>query len=427
MMIPKHHDRRRFLRGTGGALLALPMLEAFSSAKELERPPMRMVAVGTYYGLMPSRFHPQMTGVGYEMPELLKPLERHRDQFTVFSGLDHNIGGGHISTKYFLSGIPLAQVKGYAEANISMDQKAAVFAGGSTRFPSLTLGCETSLSNALSWTRNGAPVRPVTEVERLYHLLFRQPDRQTTAQARTKFATRRSILDLVRDQAGSFKKSIGHGDREKLDQYFTSVRELELKIDQSDSWLETPKPKTGFRAPRGVDHGTLSDKTPFFYDLMALALQTDSTRVMTLSFTELGKESGGLMGVNRGYHALSHHGKDEAAMNELAIIETFYVTQFARFLDQLRAVKEPNGQTLLDNTMALFGSGMSSGNSHSNRDLPVVLAGGGFRHGEHKHYARNGRQSVPLCNLFLTMLQRFGLETDTFNTSTAALSDFDVA
>ena len=158
---------------------------------------------------------------------------------------------------------------------------------------------------------------------------------------------------------------------------------------------------------------------------MTLALQTDSTRVITLAFTNLGKDNGGLPGVSHGYHTLSHHGQVKESIAELSIIETFHIAQFSRFLGKLKGIKEPGGQTLLDNTMALLGSGMSNANSHSNRDLPVVLAGGGFRHGEHKHYARKGRHSTPLCNLYLSMLQNFGLELDRFNTSNGTLTGFE--
>ena len=155
---------------------------------------------------------------------------------------------------------------------------------------------------------------------------------------------------------------------------------------------------------------------------MALALQTDSTRVISLAFTNLGKENGGLSGVSRGYHTLSHHGQVQDAINELSIIEKFHVEQFSRFLGKLKDITEPNGKTLLDNTMALLGSGMSNANSHSNRDLPVLLAGGGFKHGQHLHFARNGKHSTPLCNLYLSMLQNFGLEIDTFNTASGTLT-----
>ena len=158
---------------------------------------------------------------------------------------------------------------------------------------------------------------------------------------------------------------------------------------------------------------------------MTLALQTDSTRVITLAFTDLGKEFGGIPGVTRGYHTLSHHGQVKESIDELTLIETFHASQYARFLGKLKSITEPNGQTLLDNTTTLFGSGMSNANSHSNRDLPVIVAGGGFRHGEHKHYARQKKYSTPLCNLYLSLLLNFGLELDQFNTSSGTLTGFE--
>lgn len=417
-------DRRRFLRGAGGSLLALPLLESTATDSGAVSPK-RMTATGIYYGLMPHYFHPEQVGRDYEMTRVLEPLASHRDDFTVFSGLDHNLGGGHNSTKYFLTGIPVTQAKGYAEANISVDQKAAQFVGGDTRYSSLVLGCDTRQENTLSWSRNGNALPMVEEAERLYRLLFRKENAQSLTRLEKEFESKQSILDLVRDQSKSFGKGLGASDKEKLDQYYTSVRELEGRIEQSAQWLNHEKPSTNYKLPPGVDELTLHDRTPFFYDLMVLALQTDSTRVISLSFTELGKEGGGIPGVGTGYHSLSHHGQVQEVMDELAIIERFHTTQFSRFLDKLKEVKEPNGESLLDNTMALFGSGMSNANSHSLRDLPVVLAGGGFRHGEHKHYARNGRASVSLCNLYLSMLQNFGLEIDQFNNSTGTLSGLE--
>ena len=418
--------RRRFLQGAGGSLLALPLLES-TAADSQAVSPKRLAATGIFYGLMPHYFHPEKVGRDYEMTPLLEPLAAHRDDFTVFSGLDHNLGGGHNSTKYFLSGIPVTQAKGYAEANISVDQKAAQFVGGETRYPSLVLGCDAGQEHTLSWTRNGNAIPMVEEAERLYSRLFRKENAQSRARIERDFQNKQSILDLVRDQSKSFEKGLAASDKEKLDQYYTSVRELEGRIEQSERWLNREKPTTDYTLPEGIDELTLHDKTPFFYDLMVLALQTDSTRVISLSFTDLGKESGGIAGVSTGYHSLSHHGQVQSVMDELALVERFHTGQFSRFLDKLKEVKEPNGETLLDNTMALFGSGMSNGNSHSLRDLPVVLAGGGFKHGEHKHYARNGKTSVSLCNLYLTMLQHFGLEIDQFNNSTGTLTGFEIA
>ena len=418
--------RRRFLQGAGGSLLALPLLES-TAADSGAVSPKRMTATGIFYGLMPHYFHPEKVGRDYEMTRLLEPLASHRDDFTVFSGLDHNLGGGHNSTKYFLSGIPVTQSKGYAEANISVDQKAARLVGGDTRYPSLVLGCDTGQEHTLSWSRNGNALPMIEQAERLYGLLFRKENAQSLTRIEKEFENKQSILDLVRDQSKSFEKGLGASDKEKLDQYYTSVRELEGRIEQSAQWLNREKPPTNYKLPQGVDDLTLYDKTPFFYDLMVLALQTDSTRVISLSFTELGKEGGGIPGVSSGYHSLSHHGQVEEVMDELAIVERFHTAQFSRFLDKLKEVKEPNGQSLLDSTMALFGSGMSNGNSHSLRDLPVVLAGGGFKHGEHKHYARKGRTSLSLCNLYLTMLQNFGLEIDQFNNSSGTLTGLELA
>ncbi len=424
MLIKRKRTRRRFLQGFGGSLLALPLLEA-NSASGTFASPKRITATGIFYGFVPQNFHPQQTGRNFQSPLLLKPLESHRNDYSVFSGLDHNLSGGHNATKFFLSGIPTNQSKGFAEANISIDQKAANFVGGETRYSSLSLDSDRGNEHTLSWTRNGNNVQPIRSLEKLYRMLFRKENLQTRNQAERQLEDRKSILDLAKFQADQFKKGLGQSDADKLDQYFTSVREFERRIEQSSLWLDKEKPKTDYALPRGADSLTLKERTPLFYDLMTLALQTDSTRVISLAFTNLGKENGGLSGVNQGYHTLSHHGQVQAAIDELSIIESFHVAQFSRFLGKLKQVVEPNGKSLLDSTMTLLGSGMSNANSHSNRDLPVLLAGGGFKHGQHLHFARSGKQSTPLCNLYLSMLQNFGLEVDHFNTSSGTLSGLE--
>ena len=424
MLIKRKRTRRRFLQGFGGSLLALPLLEA-NSASVTFASPKRITATGIFYGFVPQNFHPQQTGRNFQSPLLLKPLESHRNDYSVFSGLDHNLSGGHNATKFFLSGIPTNQSKGFAEANISIDQKAANFVGGETRYSSLSLDSDRGNEHTLSWTRNGNNVQPIRSLEKLYRMLFRKENLQTRNQAERQLEDRKSILDLAKFQADQFKKGLGQSDADKLDQYFTSVREFERRIEQSSLWLDKEKPKTDYALPRGADSLTLKERTPLFYDLMTLALQTDSTRVISLAFTNLGKENGGLSGVNQGYHTLSHHGQVQAAIDELSIIESFHVAQFSRFLGKLKQVVEPNGKSLLDSTMTLLGSGMSNANSHSNRDLPVLLAGGGFKHGQHLHFARSGKQSTPLCNLYLSMLQNFGLEVDRFNTSSGTLTGLE--
>lgn len=417
-------NRRNFIRGVGGSFLALPLLDA-NSANGRSIPPKRITATGIFYGLVPENFHPAEVGSDYESPMLLEPLSPFRKHYTVFSGLDHNLNGGHNSTKFFLSGIPSTQSKGFNEANISIDQKAAQFVGGKTRFPSLTLDAHRGNEHTLSWSENGNAVRPIRSLERLFGMLFRKDSPTSLGLTRRDFIDKRSILDLAGDQARDFQKGLGYADKEKLDQYFTSVRELENRIEQSSLWLDRRKPDTRYSLPPSVDSLTLKERTPFFYDLMTLALQTDSTRVITLAFTDLGQEYGGIPGVTRGYHTLSHHGQVKESIDELSLIETFHATQYARFLRKLQSITETNGKTLLDNTMTLFGSGMSNANSHSNRDLPILLAGGGFKHGEHKHYAKKQKHSTPLCNLYLSMLLNFGLELDQFNTSSGTLTGFD--
>lgn len=424
MLIKRKRTRRRFLQGFGGSLLALPLLEA-NSASGTFASPKRITATGIFYGFVPQNFHPQQTGRNFQSPLLLKPLESHRNDYSVFSGLDHNLSGGHNATKFFLSGIPTNQSKGFAEANISIDQKAANFVGGQTRYSSLSLDSDRGNEHTLSWTRNGNNVQPIRSLEKLYRMLFRKENLQDRNQAERQLEDRKSILDLAKFQADQFKKGLGQSDADKLDQYFTSVREFERRIEQSSLWFDKEKPKTDYALPRGADSLTLKERTPLFYDLMTLALQTDSTRVISLAFTNLGKENGGLSGVNQGYHTLSHHGQVQAAIDELSIIESFHVAQFSRFLGKLKQVVEPNGKSLLDSTMTLLGSGMSNANSHSNRDLPVLLAGGGFKHGQHLHFARSGKQSTPLCNLYLSMLQNFGLEVDHFNTSSGTLTGLE--
>ena len=424
MLLKKKIERRRFLHGLGGSMLALPLLEINASSPSLT-PPKRITATGIFYGFVPENFHPVETGSYFTTPELLKPLDSHRQDYTVFSGLDHNLSGGHNATKFFLSGIPTNQSKGFDEATISMDQKAADFVGKQTRYSALTLDTDRGNEHSLAWTRNGNTIQPIRSLEKLYRLLFRKENSSDRNQTARTLADKKSILDLAKLQADDFRKSLGTEDTQKLDQYFTSVREFEKRIDQSSLWLDQEKPDTDYTLPTGADSLTLHDRTPLFYDLITLALQTDSTRVISLAFTNLGKENGGIPGVTQGYHTLSHHGQVPDAIDELSLIETFHVSQFSRFLGKLKDIKEPNGATLLDNTMALLGSGMSNANSHSNRDLPILLAGGGFKHWQHMHFARSGKQSTPLCNLYLSMLQNFGMEVDQYNTSSGTLTGLE--
>ena len=426
-------DRRTFLRGIAGATLSLPFLDAMAvgSVASTAAVPMRMVCVGTGLGFVPKLFFPAQTGRNYELPELLKPLARHRNDFTVFSQLDHGTEGvgGHGGIHAYLTGLLSKHSKGLPEANISLDQKAAEFVGVQTRFQSMQLSSGGSdANNTLSWSNSGVALPQLGNLKMINGLLFQKTDPSQVKHLKGVYTDHVSILDLVKTDADRLIGKVGARDKEKLDRYFTSVREVEKKLVQSRAWLDKPKPSVDYQLPEDADGLTFSERIPLYYDLMALALQTDSTRVITFASNDIGHDNGGL-GVTRGYHQLTHHGKVESYIHELAVIERFHTTQFSRFLDLLKAVNEPNGKTLFDNTMSLLGSGMGNASSHSNKDLPLLLAGGGFRHGEHKRYAKDkGRGSeTRAANLFVSMLQRFGLELDQFSSSSGSLTGLEVA
>ena len=205
------------------------------------------------------------------------------------------------------------------------------------------------------------------------------------------------------------------------------MRDVENRLTQASQWLDKPKPSVSYRLPVNADDLNFVDRVPLYYDLIALAPQTDTTRVITLALADIGGNYGGF-DISRGYHQLTHHGKVPEYITELSIIEQFHTTQFARFLDQLKAVQEPNGKTLLDNSMILFGSGMGNASSHSNKNLPLILAGGGFRHGEHKSYFKDEakKNATTAGNLFVSMLQRFGVETDRFGLANTTLTGLEV-
>ncbi len=435
-MIPigKSLDRRTFLRGVTGATLSLPFLDAMAVGSAVSRAvpavPMRMVCIGVGLGFVPKLFFPQQTGRNYALPELLQPLARHRNDFTVFSQLDHGTEaqGGHGGVHAYLTGILSKHSKGLPEANISVDQKAAQHVGVQTRYPSLTLGTSKDTNNNISWSSAGVALPQVSSLRMLFSLLFEQTDPSRVQALKGTYTDQISVLDLVKTDADRLMRQVGARDKEKLDRYFTSVREVEKRLSQSRSWLDRPKPVVDYDLPVDADGFTFAERTPLYYDLMTLALETDSTRIITFSSNDIGYDNGGL-GVTRGYHQLTHHGKVDSYIEELMIIERFHTTQFARFLDKLKAVQEPNGKTLFDNTMSLIGSGMGNASSHSNKDLPLLIAGGGFRHGEHRRYAKDkGRgTATPAANLFVSMLQRFGMELDSFSSATGTLTGLEVA
>lgn len=382
-----------------------------------------MVCVGNEFGMHPEAFWPTDDGADYKLSPTLQPLADHRRDFTLLSNLDHGLKGGHFAIHAFLTGVKAADARNMEEGGISLDQKAAEFVGSQTPFPSMAIGSDDGIHGGcqMSWTRTGTRVPPIPGPRELFRQLFVNNSADARQSARQRIELQSSILDTVLGDAKSLKRKLNRNDGQKLEEYFSSVRDVERKLNMDRLWQQVPKPETSMEEP--TNEGLVKDM-PAIYDLIALALQTDSTRVATL---EIGHSFAIRdLGIKAGYHGLSHHGKVQANIKQLVQIETYQLEQLARFIGILKSIKEPhtNG-TLLDRTMVLHGSGMGNANSHTNSNLPLILAGGGFRHGEYKRFPKAGRARVPLCNLFLTMLQRFGLETDTFSMSNGTLTGLD--
>jgi hypothetical protein len=382
-----------------------------------------MVCVGNMFGFYPPEFFPKQTGRGYELPELLQPLEPHREGLTVYSGLDHGVKGGHYAIHSFLSGVRTVDAKSMPEGNISIDQRAAETIGGATRFSSLTIGPEDGTNDGcqMSWTRSGTRVPPIPGPRQLFQKLFINDTEQDRARAAKRFAVQGSILDAVNADAKSLNRFLAKRDQEKLDEYFTSLRDVEKQLSLTKQWSKVPKPEPPIPEPTNTN---LVSDLPVLYDLIALALQTDSTRIATL---EIGNGfEGAPIGIKKGYHALTHHGQVHDTIETLMKLERYQVEHFAKFLAKMKTIKDGD-RTLFDHTMIVFGSGMGNANAHTNTNLPVLLAGGGFKHGEHKAFPEKGLGRVPLCNLYLSLLHQFGVETERFGTSTGSMRDLQLA
>ncbi|MEM7697245.1 MAG: DUF1552 domain-containing protein [Verrucomicrobiota bacterium] len=378
--------------------------------------PRRLVAIGNLLGFQLPYLMPKETGRGYETTRLLKPLSGIREDMTLYSGLDHDVKGGHFAVHSFLSGILQMDAKGRPDGNISLDQFAAEHIRGATRFPTLNLGSEGGIHGGcmMSWTRSGTRVPPIFGPRALFDRLFVKESANELAGARDRLALQGSILDAMTRDAHALQRRLDREDRDKLDEYLTSVREVEQQIQLGEQWVDVDKPEAPLGRP--ADRNMVED-LPLIYDLMALALQTDSTRILTL---EIGGDfMPSHLGIKGGYHGLSHHGKKQDAINKLLVLEEYQLKHFARFVAKLKTIHETD-VTLLDQTSVVFGSGMANGNTHSNYNLPVILAGGGRRHGEYRDFHRDGERQR-LCNLFVTLLQDFGLEVDQFGNSNGAL------
>ena len=419
-------NRRRFLRN-GSAVLALPFLEAFAprlARGQSAEPPKRMVCIMTNTGLLPENFFPKEPGADYQPSRYLAHLEPVRGRYTVINGLSHpDNSGGHVVEKSFLTGarFPASAV---FKNSISVDQLAAEALGHETRFPYLALGVNGQHDGLLSVSRDGVFIPPELSPAKVYRRLFTPDTPEESAEQMREIGQRLNTLDFVNEKAKRLSRGLGAEDRARLDQYLTSVRDLEQRLEQARRWQQREKPRVDVSAPQDILDNTQDvDRARLMYDMARLALQSDSTRIITLYLNPL-EVTVKVPGVSDRTHSLTHHGNEPEKLAQLANVEEAGMKNLGRFLQQLAAVQEGE-RNLLDETSVLFGSNMSNGNNHSNVNLPILLAGGRFKHGQHLQF--DLKNNTPLCNLFVSMLQHMGLERDAFSTSTGTLSGLDLA
>lgn len=446
--------RRTVLRGLGTAL-ALPWLEATAPATRAAgaaartTAPLRMAFCYVPNGVHMPHWTPSEYGSDYELPPILAPLAPHQGKLSIMSGLAQENAfakgdgpGDHArSMACFLTGAHPKKTDGADIRNgVSVDQVAAQKIGKATRFPSLELGIEAGrqaggcdsgysciYSNNISWRSPTTPVPKEINPRLVFERLFGSGDIDEDAAGREKRRGRRnSILDFVQEDARGLTQKLGASDRRKLDEYLTSVRELEQRLDRAENPSSGDSAETGpdgFEKPIGIPREP-ADHYRLMCDLLAMAFATDSTRIATFMFANEGSNrSYPTLGVTEGHHELSHHGGDPKKHAKIARINTFHIEQFAYLLSKLDAMKEGDG-TALDNVMIVYGSCIGDGNRHNHDELPVLLAGGGcgtISPGRHLLYPRH----TPLNNLYLSMLDRMGTNVPTLGDSTGRLSGLE--
>ncbi len=440
--------RRTFLKGLGTAV-ALPVLESMmpavsfgaSAAGTTQSFPRRMAFVYVPNGQNMADWTPKTVGADFDLPLILQPLKAHQKDFLVLSGLAHDKGrangdgaGDHArASASYLTGCQPRKTHGVdIKAGVSVDQIAASNIGRQTRFASLELGCDRSqlagncdsgyscaYSYNISWKTESTPMPPEVDPRLVFDRLFSNGNPGETEEARARRELyHKSILDFVLEDANRLKANLGFTDRRKLDEYMTAVREMEMRIERAEKYAaELPDQKRPAGIPKEVEQ-----HIRLMYDLLVLALQTDTTRVSTFVVAHDGSNRPyPFIGVTEGHHDLSHHGNDEAKKEKIAKINRFHATQFAYFLDKLKSVKEGQG-TLLDNSMIVYGSGLADGNAHAHDHLPVLLAGKGggtIQPGRHIRYEKE----TPMTNLFMSMLERVGAPVERVGDSTGKLKE----
>lgn len=412
-------SRRTFLRSSGIAI-ALPYLDAMlpASAKEAKRivkQPKRMLLVGRPLGMYAPFFFPENEGKDYEPSRYLKFLQPHREQFTVFSGMSHHYATGHFAEVGLFTGVRTENIRPSDIRNtISLDQEVASRIGSQTRFASLVIG-----GGDAAWNRRGVRIPAQQRATQVFKQLFVRGTPEEEAREMRRVRDGQSILDDVGGQIKSINKNLSDVDRQRLDLYLSSVREAEQRLQQDEIWGKTPKPKVDVPVPT-TDFGgaQLLQRSRQWYDIVHLALQTDSTRVISLWLGS--QERPEIDGVTLAHHDASHHGQEPSKLEQLALIEEAELRVLGGFLEKMKASNE--GETnLLDRTAIFYASNLGNSSSHDNTNLPILLAGGGFKHQGHVAYDRKNNK---LCsNLFVRMIQQMDIEMDKFGASDGVLSE----
>ena len=417
-------SRRQFLR-SAGVSLALPMLESitpFASRAAVARGPVRrLVCVCTTLGIHADYLFPLQAGNEFELTPYLETMRELRNDFTIFSGVSHpEVDGGHVSEACFLTGAPHPGTGSFRNT-ISIDQFALEMLPPATRFRNLILNTGNS-SASISVSRSGVIVPADYRPSEVFKRLFVSGTAREIAQQTQRLQDGRSIMDAMQDEARQLQRRVTARDREKLDEYFTSVREVEQRLHLAEDWTKKPKPQVNVLPPTDIQNpADFLGRTRLMFDLAQLALQTDSTRVITLRIH--GQSSvPPIQGVTQDWHNLSHHGKDPDKIAQLKIIELEQMKLLAGFLGKLKTSTE-GASTLLDNTMVLYGSNLGNASSHVTRNMPILLAGGGFRHGQ--HLAGDQKNNTPVCRIFVSMLQRLGLDVNSFASGVGPVRGLD--
>ena len=413
--------RRQMLRA-GSAVLALPWLETFARADE-KSPPRRIISICTSFGLYGPSFFPEQAGKDYKPSEYLEVLGDLRDEFTVFSGISHpDIGGDHASEACFLTSAKHPTRPGFRNT-VSLDVLASQHVAAATRFPLMTLS--TLDGSPLSYTPTGAGIPALNSPSQIYARMFLAGNQGDVDRELARLKRGKSMLDRMRERLGQLEKSVSRHDRQQIADYTEAVRDLEKQLVAEEAWVNRPKPTVTEPAPNEnypspfANRSDSIGRAKVLFSLAKLAVQTDSTRVVSI-FIRGMDEKPPIDGVNEGHHGLTHHGRNPEKIEQLKVVEKVTMGAFRELLVSLLDTKEGTA-SLLDSTQVLIGSNLGDASGHGTTNLPILLAGGGYRHGQ--HIAGDTGKNTPLAKLYVNMLQKFGVRTDKFGSGTGTITE----